>query len=170
MLPTPVFWPGEVHGLYSPCGCKGSDRTEWLSLSIHLLINEWRLKSRLPMLSALIAWWKVVITCQQGWKSWFPTCYALSLPHWESWDDLVSQRWISRFIPQLIIAEMGGVSFFLWWCAGVEQLLSKSFLFIFCVLFLVLSLDQAFCQDLFWPLLSVLVGNHRTIQLQLLWH
>ena len=27
-LPTPVFWPGESHGLYSPCGHKESDMTE----------------------------------------------------------------------------------------------------------------------------------------------
>ena len=32
-LPTPVFWPGEFHGLYSPWGCKESDMTEWLLLS-----------------------------------------------------------------------------------------------------------------------------------------
>ena len=32
-LPTPVFWPGEFHGLFSPWGCKESDTTEWLSLS-----------------------------------------------------------------------------------------------------------------------------------------
>ena len=25
-LPTPVFWPGEFHGLYSPWGCKESVR------------------------------------------------------------------------------------------------------------------------------------------------
>ena len=31
-LPTPVFWPEEFHGLYSPWGCKESDTTEWLSL------------------------------------------------------------------------------------------------------------------------------------------
>ena len=31
-LPTPVFWPGEFHKLYSPWGCKESDATEWLSL------------------------------------------------------------------------------------------------------------------------------------------
>ena len=31
-LPTPVFWPGEFHGLYSPWGRKESDTTEWLSL------------------------------------------------------------------------------------------------------------------------------------------
>ena len=30
---TPVFWPGEFHGLYSPWGRKESDRTEQLSLS-----------------------------------------------------------------------------------------------------------------------------------------
>ena len=38
-LPTPVFWPGEFHGLYSPWGHKESDMTERLSLSIHLWID-----------------------------------------------------------------------------------------------------------------------------------
>ena len=33
-LPTPVFWPGEFHGLYSPWGHKELDMTEWLSLYI----------------------------------------------------------------------------------------------------------------------------------------
>ena len=33
-LPTPVFWPGEFHGLYSPWGCKESDTTKRLSLSL----------------------------------------------------------------------------------------------------------------------------------------
>ena len=31
-LPTPVCWPGEFHGLYSPWGHKESDMTEQLSL------------------------------------------------------------------------------------------------------------------------------------------
>ena len=31
---TPVFWPGEFHGLYSPWGRKESDTTEQLSLHI----------------------------------------------------------------------------------------------------------------------------------------
>ena len=30
-LPTPVFWPGEFHGLYSPWGCKATNKTERLS-------------------------------------------------------------------------------------------------------------------------------------------
>ena len=33
-LPTPVFWPREFHGLYSPWGHKDSDTTERLSLSL----------------------------------------------------------------------------------------------------------------------------------------
>ena len=32
--PTPVFWPGEFQGLYSPWGPKGSDTTECLLLSL----------------------------------------------------------------------------------------------------------------------------------------
>ena len=35
-ISTPVFWPGEFHGLYSPWGRKESDRTEPLSLSFHV--------------------------------------------------------------------------------------------------------------------------------------
>ena len=31
-LTIPVFWPGELHGLYSPWGRKESDTTEQLSL------------------------------------------------------------------------------------------------------------------------------------------
>ena len=31
---TPVFWPREFHGLYSPWGHKESDTTEQLSLSL----------------------------------------------------------------------------------------------------------------------------------------
>ena len=33
-LPTPVFWPGEFHGLYSACGPEELDSTKWLSLSL----------------------------------------------------------------------------------------------------------------------------------------
>ena len=33
-LPTPGYWPGEFHGLYSAWGRKELDMTEWLSLSL----------------------------------------------------------------------------------------------------------------------------------------
>ena len=36
-LPTPVFWPREFHGLYSPWGRKKSDMTERLSLSVFIV-------------------------------------------------------------------------------------------------------------------------------------
>ena len=39
-LPTSVFWPGELHGLYSLWGHKGSDANEKLSLS---KIQKWKL-------------------------------------------------------------------------------------------------------------------------------
>ena len=35
-LPTSVFWPREIHGLYSPWGHKESDTTERLSLTMIL--------------------------------------------------------------------------------------------------------------------------------------
>ena len=37
-LPTLVFWPRELHGLYSPWGHKESDRTERLSLTPLVLV------------------------------------------------------------------------------------------------------------------------------------
>ena len=36
-LPTPVFWPRESHGQYSPWGRKELDTTEQLSLSLCIL-------------------------------------------------------------------------------------------------------------------------------------
>ena len=38
-LPTPVFWPGEFHWLYSPWECKESDTTERLSLSMFIFCS-----------------------------------------------------------------------------------------------------------------------------------
>ena len=38
-LPTPVFWPGEFHGLYSPWGPKESDTTERFSLHFTFTIK-----------------------------------------------------------------------------------------------------------------------------------
>ena len=38
--PTPVFWPGEFHGLYSPCGHKELDTTEGLSLSLSNKVHQ----------------------------------------------------------------------------------------------------------------------------------
>ena len=39
-LPTPGFWPGELHGLYSPWGYKELDMTEGLSLHFTACMDE----------------------------------------------------------------------------------------------------------------------------------
>ena len=36
-LSTPVFWPGEFYGLYSPWGHDKLDTTEWFSLSLKVI-------------------------------------------------------------------------------------------------------------------------------------
>ena len=41
-LPTPVFWPGEFHGLYSPWGRKDSDKTDFQLLFKHLTLTGMR--------------------------------------------------------------------------------------------------------------------------------
>ena len=46
-LPTPVFWPGEFHGLYSPWSLKESDMTERLSFSFSLSLGKRCLFSQL---------------------------------------------------------------------------------------------------------------------------
>ena len=43
-LPTPVFWPGEFHELYSPWDCKELDMTEQLSLSL-FTAHSWVLRN-----------------------------------------------------------------------------------------------------------------------------
>ena len=46
--PTPVFWPGEPHGLHRPWGCGESDAPERLSLSpLQITINCTHAKKRL---------------------------------------------------------------------------------------------------------------------------
>ena len=42
MILTPVFWPGEFHGLYSPWGSKESDTTKQLSLSLASILS-WKI-------------------------------------------------------------------------------------------------------------------------------
>ena len=52
--PTPVFWPGEIHGVYSSWGCRESGMTEQLSL---LLSKKY--------LCPICDGWCSVLTCLQ---------------------------------------------------------------------------------------------------------
>ena len=47
-LPTPVFWPGEFHGLYKTSSCKESDTTEKLHFLsfMKLSIKKWTTQSK----------------------------------------------------------------------------------------------------------------------------
>ena len=55
-LPTPVFWPGESHGLYRPWCHKESDTTEQLSLGVlsyfshvQLFVTPWTIAHEAPL-------------------------------------------------------------------------------------------------------------------------
>ena len=51
-LPTSVFWPGEFHGPYSPCGHKESDTTERLTFTFHFHTLEKEMATH----SSVLAW------------------------------------------------------------------------------------------------------------------
>ena len=52
-LPTPVFWLGEFHGLYSPWGHKESDTTEWLHFLLWF-ITGYRIQLPVPYRQTLL--------------------------------------------------------------------------------------------------------------------
>jgi len=60
-LPTPVLWPEEFHGLYSPWSHKESDMTERLSLSSllysFLRMNNIPLYGYTTFVYQFISWW-----------------------------------------------------------------------------------------------------------------
>ena len=76
-LPTPVVWPGEFHGLYSPWGCKESDTTEWLSLSLcdpglqHARLLCSPLSPRVCSNSRLLRWWCYLTISSSAAHKWY---------------------------------------------------------------------------------------------------
>ena len=72
-LPALVFWPGELHGLYSPRGRKELDTTERLSLSqqFHLLFHT---HCRISLeVSTKVLWeiyWHFIVPMGQFVKNW----------------------------------------------------------------------------------------------------
>ena len=56
-LSTPVFWPGEFHGLYSPWSCKESDTTElcpvYISITVPVMVPNAVLKHRYLLVNNL---------------------------------------------------------------------------------------------------------------------
>ena len=65
-LPTPVFWPGEFHGLYSPWGHKESDTTERLSLHFTVVTTGMQKKGGSETLNRDIIQQSMVTECDKG--------------------------------------------------------------------------------------------------------
>ena len=68
MLPTPVFWPGEFHGWYSPGGHKESDMTDF---HIHVYIT--------CLLRNLYTGQEATIGTGHGTREWFKIVTMISL-------------------------------------------------------------------------------------------
>ena len=103
-LPTPVFWPGEFHGLYSPRGPKELDTAEWLSLPLFTLVFETQfcwVSSRMTVILSQHFGVKYYFTV--SWFSWLKRLMSFSfmLSLWAikkflfvpSWDTM----WISFY-------------------------------------------------------------------------
>ena len=87
-LLTPVFWPGEFHGLYSPWGRKESDTTEACSLSL-LLHPQGRVFTGEPWASLVLLIWTWPII-RGGRDRMGPS--GQGVPTWSS-DGLVVGQW-----------------------------------------------------------------------------
>ena len=77
-LPTPVFWPGEFHELYSPWGLKESDTTEWLSLS--LTLNMW-VDAMHPVLQGVLSMAEQQPTSSRASSVRIPFATYSAVPH-----------------------------------------------------------------------------------------
>ena len=71
-LPTPVFWPGEFHGLYSPWGLKELNMTEQLSTHDSTLCKAEGEQEKVPASQAA---WKIKACSNCGllgneWELW----------------------------------------------------------------------------------------------------
>ena len=79
-LPTPVFWPGEFHGLNSPWGHKELDMTAWPSLSLSSGCSQTVVRAGTSGIETTEGWLSL---------SWYtPTCFSrrflrasFGLPH-----------------------------------------------------------------------------------------
>jgi len=99
-LPAPVIWPGEFHGLYSPCGRKESDTTEWLSLSLHVMYN----------CSVMYNWKKVL---------WTKTQHTMWYAQWEFlFHSSVLKKCLWNEFPVQVRCMIQGAR---GWCTGMTQ-------------------------------------------------
>ena len=68
-LPTPVFWPGEFHGLYSPLGSKESDTTFTFTSSPRMAHGFYYREEVVLIGRGVQGWSPMDILRAQKWKS-----------------------------------------------------------------------------------------------------
>ena len=78
-LPTPVFWPGEFHGLYSPGSCIESDMTERLSLSLWDKKNKKSLNDKLTPPISFVNF--ILMCCRMTQVLWCGGCVERGADH-----------------------------------------------------------------------------------------
>ena len=89
-LPTPVFWPGEFHGLYSPWGQKELDTPEQLSLRCGASRHPWQMLCKIPGIQCgLHNQWLKVSSLQTG-NNYLVISFTFSLSLYFSYSDLVT--------------------------------------------------------------------------------
>ena len=98
-LPTPVFWPGEFHGLYSPCGRKESDTTE--TFTSHCYQTQiWLLATQKPIIREAGATTKERCSIQKSPQSGekVDSCpESNSEDSAQSWQFLLGEMWGKHF-------------------------------------------------------------------------
>ena len=91
-LPTPVFWPGEFHGLYSLWDRKESDTTEWLSLPLSLRETSRGGMSQTPGGGPGHPFMRVLSVVSDSAAPWTVACQtplSVGLPSQEYWSGLL---------------------------------------------------------------------------------
>ena len=111
-LPTPVFWSGEFHGLYSPWGCKVLDTTEWLSI---FYLNKVEIIERLSQYKKIkrkveFNKWKT-----KGWKK-----ESQQLIIWSCWKKVKVAQSYAYNSPWNSPGQNTGVGSFPWVNRGIE--------------------------------------------------
>ena len=172
-LPTPVLWPGEIHGLYGPWGWGELDTTEWLTLSLSswVLTNEpLHLSDSFKQISILIL--KISFS---GYLKMLLNYYSSNLhsPHYFIWPSSVTVANYKRW--QLPSSQVKSFNFkstqertsqknndwwpvtnFWAWCCAKQ----------FYKHYLVCSSQRPLISEFRWFLLSNLINNLRSYSFQ----
>ena len=107
-LPTPVFWPGEFHGLYSPWGHKQSDTTcdfhfAWNKpKQTKNMVKQWKISMYRWYMKTAHKWvtfLATVLPCLHGWLRVMAENNSVTLP-FLSGNKIIQERKWSLIMPK----------------------------------------------------------------------